>query len=37
MKQQFKLSQSQLGIFAECMQHPGEMTYDQPFFYYLSK
>ncbi len=37
MKQQFRLSQSQLGIFAECMQHPNEMTYDQPFFYTLSK
>ncbi|MBR6945360.1 MAG: hypothetical protein IKH64_05365, partial [Prevotella sp.] len=37
MKQQFKLSQSQLGIFAECMQHPEEPVYDQPFFYTLSK
>ena len=25
------LSQSQLAIYAECMQHPEEATYDQPF------
>ena len=37
MKQLFRLSQSQLGIFAECMQHPEEPVYDQPFLYTLSK
>ena len=31
------LSQSQLGIYAECMQHPGESVYDQPFLYSFSK
>ncbi|MBP5277349.1 MAG: amino acid adenylation domain-containing protein, partial [Prevotella sp.] len=37
MKQLFRLSQSQLGIFAECMHHPEEPVYDQPFLYTLSK
>ena len=31
------LSQSQLAIYAECMQHPEEATYDQPFLLKLGK
>ena len=31
------LSQSQLAIYAECMQHPEEIAYDQPFLFKLGK
>ena len=32
-----QLSQSQMGIYAECMQHPGEKVYDQPFLFKFSR
>ncbi|MBP3756927.1 MAG: AMP-binding protein, partial [Prevotella sp.] len=32
-----QLSQSQMGIYAECMQHPGEKVYDQPFIFKFSR
>ena len=31
------LSRSQLGIYTECVQHPGEDVYDQPFLYKLGQ
>ena len=35
--QKIPLTQSQMGIYIECMQHPNEIIYHMPFLYKLGK